>query len=70
MEAVRPVRHNTMLAGHGLEYEGSRRYEADGITWDPSGWGSARCRCGALSEPGISTEAAQQWHREHKDSLR
>lgn len=60
----------TMLPGHGLEYEGRRRYERDGITWDPSGQGSARCRCGALSEPGITTNAAKQWHAAHKDALR
>lgn len=60
----------TILPGHGLEYEGRRRYEADGITWSRDGSGAARCRCGALSEPGITTKAAQQWHREHKDSLR
>ena len=59
----------TIVKGHGLEHEGRRRYERDGITWDPTGQGSARCRCGALSEPGINVAQAMRWHKEHKASL-
>jgi hypothetical protein len=60
----------TLLRGHGLEGEGNRRFERDGITESRDGSGSGRCSCGALSEPGISTKAIKRWHREHKDSLR
>lgn len=63
------MRHASLLKGHGLKHEGRRRYNPDG-TWDPFAAGAAKCACGAQSEPGISTKAAQQWHREHKDSLR
>lgn len=60
----------TIVKGHGLEHEGRRRYKPDGITWDPTGKGSARCRCGLLSEPGITVAAAMRWHAAHKDALR
>ena len=63
------MRGKTILKGHGLRAEGRRRYNADD-TWDPAGQGSARCSCGALSEPGITVAAAMRWHAAHKDALR
>jgi hypothetical protein len=66
----------TLLKGHALRHEGHAWYDADGQYVGDygrrvySGNLRAKCSCGAVSEPNISTKAARQWHREHKDSLR
>ena len=63
----------TVLKGHGLRNEGIVQYDQNGQwVFYPQGSTSlhAKCRCGALSPAGVSQNAAKQWHREHKDSLR
>lgn len=58
----------TRLAGHGLQYEGRRRYNADGrYDWHGD---YVKCECGLLSEPGITSTAARRWHDVHKDEIR
>ena len=63
----------TILKGHGLWHEGAVQWDQDG-RWVTYPWRGtplhAKCRCGALSPVGISKNAAKQWHRGHKDSLR
>lgn len=64
----------TQLKGHGLHDEGATVYAANGrlLGYHTQAYreGRAKCRCGALSPAGLTRNAAQKWHREHKDAIR
>jgi hypothetical protein len=59
----------TMVKGHGLQWEGGVVFDADGNLAAgrlPQSQRYAKCRCGALSDVGLSQYRAKKWHRQHK----
>ncbi|MCI4659659.1 hypothetical protein [Cryobacterium zhongshanensis] len=62
----------TVLTGHGLWYEGAP-HDENGVRMygrGTTGTGRGICRCGEKSPILHSAGQRQQWHREHKATIR